>query len=912
VARWNPTLHPRGRKGLFITTGMHVRLPGGKTGVVSNPNPPGGTRLGIARVEVRDNNGRTTLIPADQIEEVPPPRGSAYDGSGNTITVGDKVTFKDQAGSGTVKSVNKNGSITVGDARAGGADKEVDPGSVRSWKDTDPMRSDPAPGVTPQQARRATTPRQSSDPIADELRRGLDPQRLHDIARESTPAPGRRRRIPDPFRSPNRVGRSRATGTRNTDRGITEEARQARQPSAGPVQMDPVPETVDAQGHVGWDKNRVPIKPGDRVVVNNEDGTYTGNVVRAGVRGGIVVRKDDGTEDDVRPPEVTKARSAPKDIVERTQDAVRQRAQQPDSPIYTTPTAARTGTPVATPPPVEEPPTSATPPVLTDQYNRPIEPGARVSLFIRAGGVGNIQRPTATVEEILPDGAEWGYRGQPVVRVTDDTGRSRVVPAAGLEVKSTAEGMRAMRPAPGAPVPESPQDPNSEPSIARGRTTPPPARAATVPSSTGQPLAVGDRVTANGRTATITRVRAGGGRGGTDYVMFKADGETRERSALANRVTHADPAPAAPESTRDQTQAPYVGDEAREAFVTQSLADAREQGLETKDRFGDPSRPSGYTAEREAQQNAILQRLYEEASGVPNNRQALMSGGLGGAGKSYVLANHPDIAQDQYLTINADELKDELIKAGMAPDVPGLTPLEMAGLIHEESSDMSLRLAELAHRDGKNLIWDITMGSQGSVASRLAKLRENNYTVKGIFVSIPAEKSVESAMQRWRDGLDRFNAGEGLGGRYVPPDIIRSAADVQNARARSRNEDTFTQMRAQMDDWELWDNSQRNPDPALNRDAVMVTSRSMTDPNFTPVGDQPNSSVVASRSGFTAKSPTGETRWFPADSQSDAEKFAEGEQVEGGQATPPGDAAPKATAAQAAALMESIKGLLAL
>jgi predicted ABC-type ATPase len=896
VARWNPALHPRGRKGLFITTGMHVRLPGGKTGVVSNPNPPGGTRLGVSRVEVRDNNGRTMLIPADQIEEVAPPPGKAYDGNGNTIGVGDNVTFKDQAGTGVVKSVNKNGSITVGRPRDGSADKEIDPGSVRSWKDTDPMRSDPAPGVTPQQARRATTPRQSSDPIADELRRGLDPQRLHDIARESTPA--RRRRIPDPFRSPNRVGRSRATGTRNTDRGITEEARQARQPSAGPVQMDPVPETVDAQGSVGWDKNRVPVKPGDRVVVSGEDGSYGADVVRAGVRGGIVVRKDgDGTEDDVRPTDITKIRSTP------AQEA----------------------------PPAEAPAAPTTPPVLTDQYNRPIEPGARVSLFIRAGGVGNIQRPTATVEEILPDGAEWGYAGQPVVRVKEvATNRERVVPAAGLEVKSTAEGMRDMR-RPSAtqeqpstpediaaaegrprPTPESPQDPNSEPSIARGRTTPPPARAATVPSSTGQPLAVGDRITANGRTATITRVRAGGGRGGTDYVMFKADGETRERSALANRVTHADPVPDAPQSERDQTQAPYVGDEAREAFVTQSLNDARAQGLETKDRFGDPSRPSGYTAEREAQQNAILQRLYQEASGVPNNRQALMSGGLGGAGKTYVLENHPDIAQDQYLTINADELKDELIKAGMAPDVPGLTPLEMAGLIHEESSDMSLRLAELAHRDGKNLIWDITMGSQGSVASRLAKLRENNYTVKGIFVSIPAEKSVESAMQRWRDGLERFNAGEGLGGRYVPPDIIRSAADVQNARARSRNEDTFTQMRAQMDDWELWDNSQRNPDPALNRDAVMVTSRSMTDPNFTPVGDQPNSSVVASRSGFTAKSPNGETRWFPADSQSDAEKFAEGEQVEGGQAAPPGDAAPKATAAQAAALMESIKGLLAL
>jgi len=208
----------------------------------------------------------------------------------------------------------------------------------------------------------------------------------------------------------------------------------------------------------------------------------------------------------------------------------------------------------------------------------------------------------------------------------------------------------------------------------------------------------------------------------------------------------------------------------------------------------------------------IVDELYAKHAHVPNEGKAVIAGGLGGAGKSTVLAKHAGIDSSKFLTVNPDDIKEEMAKRGMVPDVPGyadLSPMERATFIHEESGDIAQMLADKAYQDKKNMIWDITMSSGSSVQKRVDALRKRGYgDVKGVFVHIPAETSVERAMARYRRGVDQFQAGKGHGGRYVPPHIIRKQ---KTSGGNTVNREVFDSLKPSFDDWSMYDNSGSAP-----------------------------------------------------------------------------------------------------
>jgi predicted kinase len=59
--------------------------------------------------------------------------------------------------------------------------------------------------------------------------------------------------------------------------------------------------------------------------------------------------------------------------------------------------------------------------------------------------------------------------------------------------------------------------------------------------------------------------------------------------------------------------------------------------------------------------------------------------------------------------VNPDEIKKEMAKRSMIPEVAGLSPMEASDLVHEESSHIAKQLALRAVPEGKNVIWDITI-----------------------------------------------------------------------------------------------------------------------------------------------------------------------------------------------------------
>lgn len=226
--------------------------------------------------------------------------------------------------------------------------------------------------------------------------------------------------------------------------------------------------------------------------------------------------------------------------------------------------------------------------------------------------------------------------------------------------------------------------------------------------------------------------------------------------------------------------------------------------------------PGAWTPERDRLHREIAEHLYAKSDHVPRDGKAVIAGGLGGAGKTTVLTKHAGVDTSQYMTINPDDIKEELAQRGMIPAVPGapdLSPMERAALVHEESSRIAHLMADRAYAEKRNLIWDITMSSESSVKSRVKALDRAGYTeVVGVFVDIPVETSVERAMARYRRGVDQYLSGSGFGGRYVPPNIIRAQKTSTGATI---NRTVFEDVRKGFTQSYVYDNSVTGEPPRL-------------------------------------------------------------------------------------------------
>lgn len=219
-----------------------------------------------------------------------------------------------------------------------------------------------------------------------------------------------------------------------------------------------------------------------------------------------------------------------------------------------------------------------------------------------------------------------------------------------------------------------------------------------------------------------------------------------------------------------------------------------------------------WDADRAKIHKEIVNEMWNAQNGdrVPNEGKGLIAGGLGGAGKSTTLAKHAGVDTRDYITANPDDVKEVMAKRGMTPEIDGLSPMETAALVHEESSHIAQMLADRAYAQKKNLIWDITMASPESTEARIKRMRDTGYTdVDAVFVDIPVETSVQRALARHRRGMEAHRSGKGEGGRYVPPSIIRE--NISDTHS-SKNRATFEGLKSQFNSWGVWDNSGKAPE----------------------------------------------------------------------------------------------------
>jgi len=235
------------------------------------------------------------------------------------------------------------------------------------------------------------------------------------------------------------------------------------------------------------------------------------------------------------------------------------------------------------------------------------------------------------------------------------------------------------------------------------------------------------------------------------------------------------------------------------------LDKADDEGFSSRELHTIDSKGEIWSSDRTLLHHSLLEKIYSGSADVPCDHKAIVAGGLSGAGKTTVLANHPEIDRSNYLTINPDDIKEKMAQHGMIPKVEGLSPMEASELVHEESSYLARQLALRAQADGKNLIWDITMSDKEKTEQRITDLRESGYTrVDALFVQISIETSLRRTEARYWADQDKWFGGEGLGGRLIPPEVILRQADDEWG---SGNRKTFEAIKETVDYWEIHDNS---------------------------------------------------------------------------------------------------------
>jgi chloramphenicol 3-O-phosphotransferase len=196
----------------------------------------------------------------------------------------------------------------------------------------------------------------------------------------------------------------------------------------------------------------------------------------------------------------------------------------------------------------------------------------------------------------------------------------------------------------------------------------------------------------------------------------------------------------------------------------------------------------------------ILDAFRQERPDVAAGRRAVVLAGPPGAGKSTVLPSilrATGIPEQQWRTIDADSFKDRLLDQALHDGsyeqfvVPSevrdlqaggerFYPLELASLVHEESSLLARQARVDAIRAGENVVIDTVLSGAENAAEIGRQLHAAGYRVTLVEVEVAREESIARTQARWRSGYVAAEEGVGSsrGGRWVPETLPASLYDA--------------------------------------------------------------------------------------------------------------------------------------
>ena len=202
---------------------------------------------------------------------------------------------------------------------------------------------------------------------------------------------------------------------------------------------------------------------------------------------------------------------------------------------------------------------------------------------------------------------------------------------------------------------------------------------------------------------------------------------------------------------------------------------------------------SVYSEERLAVHGKLLSALAEEHDAIPAEGKAIFIGGMSGSGKSTFFRLQPALLGKSYAVANPDDIKLKMLELGMAPEIPGLLPLETDELIRYEASVLDAQVLDSLIAQRKNVVIDRTMGSVSQIIKLRESLKASAYeTVEGYFMDISPEDAYERITARHRSGIDRFLLFKsGLGERPVPGTAVKASQPKEGSPFLTANAEVF-------------------------------------------------------------------------------------------------------------------------
>lgn len=212
------------------------------------------------------------------------------------------------------------------------------------------------------------------------------------------------------------------------------------------------------------------------------------------------------------------------------------------------------------------------------------------------------------------------------------------------------------------------------------------------------------------------------------------------------------------------------------------------------------------TPERAAVHAEILREFAAAKPNVDAERTCIVLAGPSGAGKSTTLDRLlPPDKQERWRRVDADHFKEVLLTRAMQDgsyeshlkpqEVKDLEaqgekffPLELAALVHEESSMLARRARDTAIENGENLVVDTVLSKPDAALALGAQLEVAGYRIEVVDVEVSFEVSAERIASRWeRDYVKGIESGDSnhLGGRWVPSEYPRHLFVEGESESRS-------------------------------------------------------------------------------------------------------------------------------
>ncbi len=166
-------------------------------------------------------------------------------------------------------------------------------------------------------------------------------------------------------------------------------------------------------------------------------------------------------------------------------------------------------------------------------------------------------------------------------------------------------------------------------------------------------------------------------------------------------------------------------------------------------------------------------------------RLAIVTAGPPGSGKTTLLGKQVPTLM-HYRILDADVIKDDLIEDALSSgiynhllgqklaDGYGISPRELAPLVHKESVRVIEQIRQICVAKGENVVVEgtLTYVRQGEIIyKQLAKWKYSSVEVFGVEIGQAAAHA--QALSRWWDGRQRWiSKRDRLGGRFMPPGYI--------------------------------------------------------------------------------------------------------------------------------------------